>query len=111
MQALLRWRRTSVCQVQTVSQIMRAQGLASLDLLKVDVERAELEVLQGVEAADWPRIAQVTGEVHDWQGRKQRVERLLRAHFGHVVVQQSPDLRGSSLYSVYCTREPPEGAG
>lgn len=31
-----------------------------VDLLKVDVERAELEVLAGVQPAHWPRIRQVT---------------------------------------------------
>ena len=30
-----------------------AQGLPRVDLLKVDVERAELDVLKGVAAADW----------------------------------------------------------
>lgn len=30
-----------------------AQGLTRVDLLKVDVERAELDVLTGVAAADW----------------------------------------------------------
>lgn len=30
-----------------------------MDLLKIDVERAELEVLAGVEAAHWPLIRQV----------------------------------------------------
>lgn len=30
-----------------------------VDLLKIDVERAELEVLAGVEAAHWPLIRQV----------------------------------------------------
>lgn len=31
-----------------------------MDLLKIDVERAELEVLAGVEAAHWPLIRQVS---------------------------------------------------
>ena len=35
----------------------------SVDLLKVDVERAELSVLQGVKDEDWPRIKQVAVEV------------------------------------------------
>lgn len=30
-----------------------AQGLPRVDLLKVDVERAEVDVLKGVDAADW----------------------------------------------------------
>ena len=30
-----------------------------VDLLKVDVERAELDVLRGISSQDWPRIRQV----------------------------------------------------
>jgi hypothetical protein len=36
-----------------------------VDLLKVDVERAELQVLEGVAARDWPAIRQVVLEVRD----------------------------------------------
>lgn len=41
-----------------------------MSLLKIDVERAELEVLQGLDGADWSRVQQVAMEVHDtgsWQ--------------------------------------------
>jgi FkbM family methyltransferase len=49
-----------------------------IDLLKVDVEGGELDVLRGVDAADWPRIAQVVAEVHDIDGRLAAVLDLLR---------------------------------
>lgn len=37
------------CRLASVSQLIREQGLQRVDFLKVDVERAELEVLRGVE--------------------------------------------------------------
>lgn len=37
------------CPLVSVSQLIRQHRLAAVDLLKVDVERAELEVLRGVE--------------------------------------------------------------
>ena len=40
-----------------------------IDLLKIDVEKGELEVLNGIEDADWPRIHQIVMEVHDLDGR------------------------------------------
>jgi len=39
---------TYACPLLTVQQIVQQQGLTCIDLLKVDVERAELDVLQGV---------------------------------------------------------------
>jgi len=51
---------------------------ATIDLLKVDVEGGELDVLRGVDDADWPRIAHVVAEVHDVDGRLDAVVGLLR---------------------------------
>jgi hypothetical protein len=36
---------------------------SSVGLLKINVERAELEVLQGLEPRDWPLVRQVAAQV------------------------------------------------
>ena len=41
----------------TPAGFQAAQGLHGVDLLKIDVERAELDVLAGVAAADWCAFA------------------------------------------------------
>jgi FkbM family methyltransferase len=51
------------CQIRTLSDTMRGQGLDHVDLLKIDVEGAELEVLEGIERDDWPKIRQLAMEV------------------------------------------------
>ena len=43
------------CELRTLSEVIAAEGIACIDLLKVDVEKSELDVLLGVEAADWAR--------------------------------------------------------
>jgi FkbM family methyltransferase len=53
-----------VCELTTVSQAMRQHGIDRIDLLKIDAEGAEWEVLQGIDESDWPRIRQLTVEVH-----------------------------------------------
>ena len=82
------------------------QGLDSVDLLKIDVERAELDVLRGVEASDWPKVQQVVMEVHDVGGQLGRVHRLLRgtAGFRQCIVEQDTLLAGSTLHNIYCKR-------
>ena len=47
------------CALCTLSEVMAQQCLERVDLLKIDVEGAELDVLRGVQPADWPRIQQV----------------------------------------------------
>jgi FkbM family methyltransferase len=52
----------------------------AVDLLKVDVEGAELDVLQGIDARHWPLIREVVMEVQDLDGRLAAVCDLLARH-------------------------------
>ena len=49
----------------TVSDLIRNHGLARIDLLKIDVEGAELDVLRGIAHKDWQLIRQVA---HTYNG-------------------------------------------
>ncbi len=50
---------TEECRMCTVSDLIRSHGLARIDLLKIDVEGAELDVLHGIAHEDWRLIRQV----------------------------------------------------
>jgi FkbM family methyltransferase len=106
---LLRWSFTTekvVCAVRTVSDVIREQQVRRIDLLKVDVERAEWDVLQGIEPADWAIIRQVVIEVHDLQGRLTKVTTLLAKNgFDTIEVEQEPLFEGSEIYNLYALRE------
>jgi FkbM family methyltransferase len=52
----------------------------AVDLLKIDVEGAELDVLQGIDARHWPLIRQVVMEVQDLDDRLAQVCDLLARH-------------------------------
>ncbi|HXA27608.1 MAG TPA: FkbM family methyltransferase [Candidatus Angelobacter sp.] len=52
----------------------------AVDLLKVDVEGAELDVLHGIDARHWPLIRQVVMEVQDLDDRLAQVCDLLERH-------------------------------
>lgn len=54
-----------VCRVCTLSEFLRERRVERVDLLKLDVERSELDILTGLEEADWPKIRQAVVEVHD----------------------------------------------
>ncbi|WP_432840308.1 FkbM family methyltransferase [Dactylosporangium sp. CA-092794] len=61
-----------------------------VDLLKIDVEGAELDVLRGVDAEQWPLVRQVTLEVQDLGGRLAAVCDLLRGQGFTVSCGPSP---------------------
>ena len=70
------------CDMSTLSEVIDESGEASIDLLKIDVERSELDVLRGLSDEDWPKVRQIVAEVHDEADR---------------VAQVRPDPRGLGL--------------
>lgn len=91
--------------VTTVSAILDEHCRDSeIGLLKVDVERAELDVLRGITDADWRRIHAVVAEVHDREGRLQEVCELFDRHGMSAQTQQDPRLIGTEIHEVFATR-------
>lgn len=96
---------TVECEMRTVTSVMEEHALDRIDLLKVDVEGAELDVLRGVADGSFSRIRQVVAEVHDVDGRLDTIVSLLRGHgFAHVVTEQEPGFRGTWLHNVFARR-------
>lgn len=98
---------TLSCEVRTLSSVLREYEISSVNLLKIDVERAELDVLDvldGIEEPDWPKVEQIVMEIHDEDGRSHRVSRALSGHGFQVICDQEPTMRGTSVRMLYATR-------
>ncbi|HWI19172.1 MAG TPA: FkbM family methyltransferase [Vicinamibacterales bacterium] len=94
-------------QLRTLSGELAASGLDRIDLAKIDVEGAEEQVLDGIADRDWPRIRQFVIEVHDVDGRLERMASRLRAHGYRVAIDREDwalhELMGIS--TIYAVRE------
>src|SRR6185369_10511424 len=97
---------TFTCRLKTLSEVMRDEGVTKIDLLKIDVEKGELEVLEGIDEADWPKIDQIVMEVHDLDDRVRNVTELLGRHGFAINVQQDAMLEQTNLYNLYASRNP-----
>jgi FkbM family methyltransferase len=92
------------CSIRRLSDIIRQEAIDHIDLLKIDVEKAEWDVLSGIDDSDWPKIRQVVIEVHDVDGRLSRVLDLLTRHGFESVAEEESMLAGTGLYAVYAKR-------
>jgi len=92
------------CRLRTLSEVIREEGIERIDLLKIDVEKSELDVLAGIADADWQKIQQIVIEAHDVDGHLARLVQLLSDRGYRVIAEQDEYLNGSSLYNVYATR-------
>jgi len=96
---------TARCEMRTLSEVMSEYGVGRIDLLKVDVEKAELDVLNGIDAKDWPKIQQVVVEVHDLDRRVETTRRLLMAAgLRSISMEQPATLKGSNIFTIFATR-------
>jgi len=104
--------RSEQCRLRRLSDVIREEGVAAIELLKVDVQRAELEVLRGIEEEDWDKIRQVVMEVHDEEGgagRCAEILRLLEERGYRVVIEQDELLKGTDRYNLYAVQEKWDG--
>ena len=89
------------CRLRSLSEVIREQGVERIDLLKVDVEKSELDVLRGIEEADWKKIKQVVMEAHDLGGQLAEIVSLLRQHGFDLTYEQDASQQNTALYNLY----------
>ena len=92
---------TFTCQLRTVSEVIRENNVERIDLLKLDVEKSELDVLMGIDADDWKKIDQVVMEIHDIGGRLKIVTDMLEEHGFNYVLDQDAAFINTGLYHIY----------
>ncbi len=93
------------CQLRRLSDVVREEHVERIDLLKVDVDKSEFDVLEGIDDADWARIQQVVMEIHDLDNRLDKITTLLKKHgITNITVEQEEVLQGSNVYALYASR-------
>lgn len=97
--------KTCESRMTTVSEIIREQGIEGIDLLKIDAEKSEEEILAGIDADDWLRIAQIVVEIHDPSYQAvARIKTLLNQKGFQCAIGHEQDLKESGLVNLYATR-------
>jgi len=97
------------CRLRSASEIIDEYQLPRIDFLKIDVQRAELDVLNGIHDAHWPRIHQIAMEIHDspgtsTQGRLQSVYADLGLRGFEVAVERDERLDATDRHALFAWR-------
>ena len=97
------------CRLRPLSAVIDELGIITIDLIKIDAQRSELDVLRGLEPRHWPLVQQITMEVHDepgspTEGRVKEVEQLLVEQGFRVDAGVEDMLRGTGRYAVHAVR-------
>jgi 31-O-methyltransferase len=94
---------TFPCRLRTLSEIVDEERVTRIDLLKVDVEKSERDVLAGIREEHWSLIRQVVVEVHDEHGALDEVQEILAKHGFDATTEQDPQLKGTTIFTVFAT--------
>jgi amino acid adenylation domain-containing protein/non-ribosomal peptide synthase protein (TIGR01720 family)/FkbM family methyltransferase len=89
------------CKLKTLTQIIEENHIDRIDYLKIDVEKSEMDVLNGIAGKDWSKIRQIAIEVHDVGGRLDQICGLLESHGFVIGFKQNAYLENTGLYDVY----------
>lgn len=94
------------CQLRTISEVLQEQNIDKINLLKINVEKDELDVLHGIQPQDWQKIEQIVVKVHNLGNRLQKIAALLRDQgFAEMELTQETMLRGSNMFNLYAWRD------
>jgi FkbM family methyltransferase len=93
------------CQLRPLSDVITEANIDRIDLLKVDVEGAELDVLKGIGESNWPRIRQIALEINDsTSSTAAEVTAMLQNHGFKVAFEKQSHLLQSKVTNCFATR-------
>ena len=96
---------TCECRLTSVSDLIRANRIDKISLLKIDAEKSELEIITGIEDCHWPMIDQIVVEIHDRTRKVVReIEETLTQKGYRCSVEEEELLKSSGLYNIYASR-------
>ncbi|MCL5260278.1 MAG: amino acid adenylation domain-containing protein [Gammaproteobacteria bacterium] len=87
--------------LKTISQFIYDNNIERIDLLKIDVEKCERAVLDGIIDSDWTKIKQIVLEVHNGEFECDEIKHFLKKRHFEVFCQQSADLSQTNIYNIY----------
>ncbi|MBD2137713.1 amino acid adenylation domain-containing protein [Anabaena sp. FACHB-1237] len=99
---------TFTAQLRTLSEVIAEQKVTHIDLLKINVEKSEFDVLQGIEKQDWAKIRQLVVEV-DVKENLDPIVNLLTEQGYDLLVDQDVLLTNTELCYIYAIRPSEKG--
>ncbi|MER5845060.1 FkbM family methyltransferase [Streptomyces prasinus] len=90
--------------LRPLSAVIHEQGIERIDLIKIDVQKSERQVIDGIADEDWPKIRQMVLEAHDADGEVERLSKLLEDRGFTVTAEQDELYVGTDIYNIFAVR-------
>jgi len=94
------------CRLKTISSIIDEHDIERIDLLKVDVEKSEVDIMDGIDPDDWSKIEQVVMEVHDFDGGLcEKMDSFLKEKGFMTIIDQDEHFGSVYTPNIYARRK------
>ncbi|MEU9254858.1 FkbM family methyltransferase [Streptomyces sp. NPDC048270] len=90
--------------LRPLSAVIREQNIERIDLIKIDVQKSERQVIDGIADEDWPKIQQMVLEAHDADGEVARLVALLESRGFTAHAEQDELYAGTDIHNIYAVR-------
>lgn len=101
----LKEKQTIKCKLTTLSSYINLNKIQQIDLLKINAEKSELDILNGIKKNDWPKIKQIILEVNDLRGSLEQIRKKLIENNFNIIVEKEGGKRTSYLFNIYATKK------
>jgi FkbM family methyltransferase len=92
--------------VRPLSSVIDEHDIEVIDLLKVDVEGAEVDVLRGIADHHWPMVRQAVVEVESWEKKCLLVQEIFDSRSFQVRAEQDSIQKAADIGMIYAIRVP-----
>lgn len=99
-------KREEICNITTLENIFNDYKIKNVNLLKIDVEGAELDVINGLSKGKWQKVDQVVVEIHDYDGALKKITQIFESMDYKVACYQDGKFvdRQVKIYNLLATR-------
>lgn len=91
------------CQTISLAYFIQQEKISHIDLLKLDIEGAELAVIEGITQNDWLKIRQIVMEVHNEIDLNKIISLLEQNNF-ELVVEADKQLKNAGIYNIFAVQ-------
>ena len=92
--------------MKPLSQVIREHSIKTIDLLKIDAEKSEVDIINGIEEDDWDKIKQIVMEIHETdEVRLDSILAILERHGFKCHIEQDDFLDNVKMYNLYAIKD------
>ena len=87
------------CQTISLSYFIEKQNIPRIDLLKIDAEKSEIDILEGIKKMDWGKIKNIIIESHT-QNNSSLIYKILNKNGYKIKIYQESNFKSTKINNI-----------